>query len=66
MKSVTVALFLSFLLAQGCGMYIKHPGGEYSFIGLGSYALGNRCAPGLAQFSWGNPSYDYSKMKGAK
>ena len=58
-------LIVGLLLLQGCGIYISHGGGEYSFLGIGETAVARRCSP-LAQgpsFSWG---YDYSKLSESK
>ncbi len=57
-----VAFWAAVISVSGCGLYVSHGGGEYTFMGPGSSAVAHRCSP-LAQdttLRWG---YDYSKLR---
>lgn len=59
MRIMIVALAASL---TGCGLYVHHGGGEYTFMGFGSARVARRCSP-LAQDTTWRWGYDYKKLE---
>jgi hypothetical protein len=48
MKTLAIAVAVAVSLLSGCGLYVAHGQGSYSFVGVGSNAVARRCSPWFA------------------